>query len=102
MKNLNICIAGLGNVGSAVVGLIDKNSQYIKIKSNLTINIIGLSAKNRDKERNFNVRDYKWIENPIDLLNINDLKPGQGFILQVSQPGTISWNPVMLEEEDAG
>ncbi len=75
MKNLNICIAGLGNVGSAVVGLIDKNSQYIKNKSNLTINIIGLSAKNRDKERNFNVRDYKWIENPIDLLNINDLKP---------------------------
>ena len=75
MKNLNICIAGLGNVGSAVVGLIDKNSQYIKNKSNLTINIIGLSAKNRDKERNFNVRDYKWIENPIDLLNINDSKP---------------------------
>ena len=75
MKNLNICIAGLGNVGSAVVGLIDKNSQYIKNKSNLTINIIGLSAKNKDKERNFNVRDYKWIEDPIDLLNINDLKP---------------------------
>ena len=75
MKNLNICIAGLGNVGSAVVGLIDKNSQFIKNKSNLTINIIGLSAKNRDKERNFNVTNYKWIENPIDLLNINDSKP---------------------------
>ena len=30
MKNLNICIAGLGNVGSAVVSLIDKNAQYIK------------------------------------------------------------------------
>ena len=75
MKKLKICIAGLGNVGSAVVNLIEKNSQYIKNKSNLTINIIGLSAKNRDKERNFNVRDYKWIENPIDLLNINDSKP---------------------------
>ena len=75
MKNLNICIAGLGNVGSAVVSVIEKNSQYIKNKSNLTINIIGLSAKNKDKDRNFNVRDYKWIENPIDLLNINDSKP---------------------------
>ncbi len=75
MKNLNICIAGLGNVGSTVVRLIDKNSQYIKNKSNLIINIIGLSAKNRDKERNFNVTNYKWIENPIDLLNINDSKP---------------------------
>ena len=75
MKNLNICIAGLGNVGSAVVSLIEKNSQYIKNKSNLTINIIGLSARNKDKDRNFNVRDYKWIENPMDLLNINDSKP---------------------------
>ena len=75
MKNLNICIAGLGNVGSAVVSLIEKNSEYIKNKSNLTINIIGLSAKNKDKDRNFNVKDYKWIENPIDLLNINDVKP---------------------------
>ena len=42
MKNLNICIAGLGNVGSAVVSVIEKNSQYIKNKSNLTINIIAL------------------------------------------------------------
>ena len=75
MKNLNICIAGLGNVGSAVVSVIEKNSQYIKNKSNLTINIIGLSAKNKDKDRNFNVRDYKWIDNPMDLLNINDSKP---------------------------
>ncbi len=75
MNNLNICIAGLGNVGSAVVSLIEKNSQYIKNKSNLTINIIGLSAKNKDKDRNFNVKDYKWIENPIDLLNINNSKP---------------------------
>ena len=32
MKNLNICIAGLGNVGSAVVSVIEKNSQYIKNK----------------------------------------------------------------------
>jgi len=75
MNNLNICIAGLGNVGSAVVSLIEKNSQYMQNKSNLTINIIGLSAKNKDKDRNFNVRNYKWIEHPIDLLNINDAKP---------------------------
>ena len=44
----------------------------------------------------------QWVSTNTDGLDINDLKPGQGFILQVSQPGTISWNPVMLEEEDAG
>ena len=44
----------------------------------------------------------QWVSTNTDGLDINDLKPWQGFILQVSQPGTISWNPVMLEEEDAG
>ena len=35
MKNINICIAGLGNVGSALVQLIEKNSEILlkKVKS---------------------------------------------------------------------
>jgi len=75
MKNLNICIAGLGNVGSSVVSLIENNSTYIKNKSNLNINIIGLSAKNKDKDRTFNIKNYKLVEHPFDLLNINNVKP---------------------------
>ncbi len=75
MKNLKICVAGLGNVGSALVSLIEKNSQYIKNKCNLSIDILAVSAKNKNKERNFNLKYYKWIENPMDLLNINDAKP---------------------------
>ena len=75
MKNLNISIAGLGNVGSAVVNVIEANSSYWKKKSNLSLNIIGLSAKNINKERSFNTKKYKWVEAPIDLLNINDVKP---------------------------
>jgi homoserine dehydrogenase len=75
MKNLNISIAGLGNVGSAVVNMIQDNSSYWKKKSNLSLNIIGLSAKNINKERSFNTKKYKWVEAPIDLLNINDVKP---------------------------
>ena len=75
MKNLNISIAGLGNVGSAVVNVIENNSSYWEKKSNLNLNIIGLSAKNINKERSFNIRKYKWVDNPIDLLKINDVKP---------------------------
>ena len=49
MKKLNISIAGLGNVGSAVVNVIEDNSSYWEKKSNLSLNIIGLSAKNINK-----------------------------------------------------
>jgi len=75
MKTLKICIAGLGNVGSSVVNLIEKNSSYVETKSNLNLEIIGLSAKNINKERSFDIARYQWTETPIDLLNINDAKP---------------------------
>ena len=39
MKNIDISIAGLGNVGSALIHSIEKNADYIKNKSNLKINI---------------------------------------------------------------
>jgi len=75
MKKLKICIAGLGNVGSSVVNLIEDNSSYVETKSHLNLEIIGLSAKNKNKERSFDIKKYKWVETPIDLLNINDAKP---------------------------
>ncbi len=75
MKSINICIAGLGNVGSALVELIEKNSEFIKYKSELKINIIGLSAKNKNKKRNFNIGKYFWVDDPMNLLNIKEEKP---------------------------
>ncbi len=75
MKKINLSIAGLGNVGSSVVQLIEKNNEFFKNKSNLDINIIGLSAKNKTKKRNFDINNYFWVDNPIDLLNINGTKP---------------------------
>ena len=75
MKKLKICIAGLGNVGSSVVNLIENNSSYVETKSHINLEIIGLSAKNINKQRSFDIKKYKWAEKPIDLLNINDEKP---------------------------
>ena len=48
MKNINICIAGLGNVGSALVHLIEKNSEFFNYKSDLNINILSISGKNKN------------------------------------------------------
>jgi len=75
MNNINICIAGLGNVGSALVHLIEKNAELVRLKSELNINIIGLSAKNITKKRNFNIEKYFWVDDPMNLLSIKDKKP---------------------------
>ena len=75
MNNINICIAGLGNVGSALVHLIEKNAELVKRKSEFNINIIGLSAKNKTKKRNFNIKKYFWVDDPMKLLSIKNEKP---------------------------
>ena len=71
MQKLNICIAGLGNVGSHLIYTIEENSKFIKSKASLKFDILGISAKNKSKKRIFNKNLYNWCENPLDLLNIN-------------------------------
>jgi Homoserine dehydrogenase len=69
MKTLNICIAGLGNVGSSVVSTIESTNLLINSKASLEINILGISANNKSKKRNFNVDSYQWFDNPLELVN---------------------------------
>ena len=72
MKSLNICIAGLGNVGSSVVSSIESNNSIFNSKASLNFNILGVSAKNISKKRDCNIDSLKWFDNPLDLLKIND------------------------------
>ena len=61
MSKLNIGIAGLGNVGSALVETIEENKNYFFDKTNLELNIVGISA--RTLQRRF-----------ADLLEVNKNK----------------------------
>ena len=72
MRNINICIAGLGTVGSNVILSLNENNDYINSKSNLSFNILGVSAKNKFKKRICDIKNFTWCENPLDLLNIKD------------------------------
>jgi len=72
MKNINICIAGLGTVGSNVILSLNDNNDYINSKANLSFNILGVSAKNKFKKRICDIKNFTWCENPLDLLNIKD------------------------------
>ena len=68
IKKCNISIAGLGNVGSEVVKTIEESRTYIKNKSQIIFNIIGISAKNKLKKRIINIDNYKWFDDPNNLL----------------------------------
>ena len=72
-KRLNIGIIGLGTVGSGVVETLEKKNSYFKKQYNLEINILGISAKSKNKKRAFNVKKYKWYNNPLDIIDIRNI-----------------------------
>ncbi len=67
MNKLNICIAGLGNVGSALIETIEENKNYFSAKTDVEFNIVGISAKTKNKKRNFNISNYTWYDDPRDM-----------------------------------
>ena len=72
-KQINIGIIGLGTVGSGVVEALEKKNNYFKKKYNLKINILGISAKNKNKKRVFNIKKYKWYTNPLEIIDIKNI-----------------------------
>ena len=72
MKEINICIAGLGNVGSSLISVLFQNKNLLNLKTSINFNILGISAKNREKKRNCNIELYKWYENPLDFIKIKE------------------------------
>jgi len=69
-KKINICIAGLGTVGSNVVYSLNKNHQLIMNKINIDFNILGISAKNKSKKRIFDINKFQWCDNLLDLIDM--------------------------------
>ena len=72
-KELNIGVIGLGTVGSGVIETLERKHNYFRKKYNLKINILGISAKSKNKKRDFNVKKYKWYSNPLDIIDIKNI-----------------------------
>lgn len=73
IKKIGIGIVGLGTVGSGLIEIIQKNNNIYKSKYNLDFSINGISAKNRKKKRNINIKNYKWFNDPIKMTELSDI-----------------------------
>lgn len=67
MKKIGIGIIGLGNIGSRFYKEIISNKREIGLKTGTNINIVGVSAKNINKKRNFKVKKNIFFKNPLDI-----------------------------------
>ncbi len=73
MKKLNIAIIGLGNIGSYLFKYLEKNKKILSKKNNCIPNVIYISAKNKNKRRNFKIKNKMWLSNYLDATKIKEI-----------------------------
>jgi len=73
MKKLNIAIIGLGNIGSYLFKFLKRNKLILSKKNNCIPNIVYVSAKNRNKKRDFKINNKIWLTNYLDATKKKDV-----------------------------
>ena len=66
-KNINIGIAGLGQIGGRLFKEILFKKRDIKIKTGININVIAISAKNINKKRSFKINKSIFYKDPLKI-----------------------------------
>jgi homoserine dehydrogenase len=64
---LRIALAGLGTVGGGVVRLLDVNRDLITRRAGRAIEVVAVSARDRAKNRGFDVARFDWVDDPVSL-----------------------------------
>ncbi len=68
-KKINIAVVGLGNIGSYFCNEIVKKKKDILLKTGKNLNLLYVSAKNKNKKRPFKFKNEQWIHQPLNITN---------------------------------
>ncbi|HTZ01339.1 MAG TPA: homoserine dehydrogenase [Xanthobacteraceae bacterium] len=64
---LKVGLAGLGTVGSAVIRLLDEGRDKLTARCGRPIEVVALTARSRGKKRDFDVKRFCWLADPVAL-----------------------------------
>lgn len=70
---LRLGIAGLGTVGAGVVKIVRQKAALLEARSGRRIEVVAVSARNRDKDRGVVLKDYAWEDDPVALATRPDV-----------------------------
>ncbi|MEM9843619.1 MAG: homoserine dehydrogenase [Pseudomonadota bacterium] len=71
--SLRLGIAGLGTVGAGVVRIVRQKADLLATRAGRSIEIVAVSARNRDKDRGISISDYAWEDDPVALAQRDDI-----------------------------
>ncbi len=64
---LRIGLAGLGTVGSALVRILERHGNDLAVRTGRPLSIVGVSARNRHRDRGYDISGYGWFDDPVAL-----------------------------------
>jgi homoserine dehydrogenase len=64
---LKVGLAGLGTVGTAVVHLLERGRDKLVARCGRPIEIVAISARSRNKKRDFDLKKFRWVADPVAL-----------------------------------
>ena len=72
-KNFNVAIVGLGQIGNYLFNELKNKKKDIELKTGKRINIVAVSAKNKNKKRKFKINKKIFYKNPLDIIKNNKI-----------------------------
>jgi len=67
MEALRVGLAGLGTVGAGVLDLLDRNGAVLAQRCGRRIDVTGICARSRTKNRAVDVSRFEWFDDPVRL-----------------------------------
>ncbi|MBB5684516.1 homoserine dehydrogenase [Sphingobium boeckii] len=67
---LKVALAGLGTVGGGVIRLLDANRALIERRAGRPIEIVAVSARDRNKDRGVDITRFQWVDDMTALAEI--------------------------------
>lgn len=68
-KPFRVAVAGLGTVGAGVVKILEDNKDVITKRAGRPVEVVGIMARDKTKDRGIDVSKYKWSETLEEFLN---------------------------------
>lgn len=66
-ESYRIAIAGLGTVGAGVVEILQNNADLIACRAGRKVEIVAVSARDKNRDRGVDLSSYNWVDNAADL-----------------------------------
>src|SRR5574337_551106 len=64
---LKVGVAGLGNVGVALVAQIAREREQLAARCGRPIEVVAICARSRSKDRGLDLRNARWFDDPVAL-----------------------------------